>query len=152
MSFQYRELHEFIVKHFKADVSGIHGLQHWKQVEKFGATLAKHNGADFDVIRLFALLHDAERVSEDFDNEHGSRGASLALKLRGTLYDLDDYRFNLLYTACKYHSDGECTDNVTIGSCWDADRLDLTRLSIYPDTKYISTTYGTQLAEYLIKL
>ena len=39
-------------------LSDIHGIEHWHQVEYNGMLLAKKTGADFDVVRLFAIFHD----------------------------------------------------------------------------------------------
>ena len=59
------------------------------------------------------------------DDGHGQRGAELAAELRGTLFDLPDADFELLYEACARHTDGLTDADITIQTCWDADRLDL---------------------------
>jgi len=38
------------------------------------------------------------------------------------------------------------SDDVTIGTCWDADRLDLGRVSIKPEAKHMSTAYARDIA------
>jgi uncharacterized protein len=140
-------LWKYVTDNFEADVSGIHGLQHWKRVELYGRLISTHNGADEDVVRLFAIFHDSRRITNNRDTDHGARGAILAKKLRGNLYELDDARFSLLSYACKWHSDGKLSNNSTIGACWDADRIDLNRLEIIPDAEFMSTEYGKQLTE-----
>jgi uncharacterized protein len=45
----------------------------------------------------------------------------------------------VLCEACTYHADGQVSDDPTIGVCWDADRLDLPRVGIGIDRKYLST-------------
>jgi uncharacterized protein len=37
----------------------------------------------------------------------------------------------------------------TIGVCWDADRLDLTRVGIMPDPEFFSTAAGKEAVEIL---
>jgi uncharacterized protein len=143
---QYDNLWNYITTNFKADISGIHGIQHWRSVELYGKLIAKHSGADEDVVRLFAILHDSERMSNGFDDEHGVRSAELALNLRGSFYQLDKKRFDLLCYACKWHTIGECSDDPTIGTCWDADRIDLQRVNATPDTDMMSTAFGKKLA------
>jgi uncharacterized protein len=42
---------------------------------------------------------------------------------------------DLLMEACRGHSDGQLVADVTVMTCWDADRLDLGRVGIRPDPK-----------------
>ncbi|MBU6367422.1 MAG: hypothetical protein KJT01_14510 [Gemmatimonadetes bacterium] len=111
---------------------GYHGIVHWARVLENGVRLADATGADRDVVTLFALFHDARRVNEDRDPGHGQRGGELARALRGTLVHLDDHRFDLLYEACRLHTDGHTSGDPTLLACWDADRLDLGRVGIRP--------------------
>ncbi|MEI7686218.1 MAG: hypothetical protein WCL32_14435, partial [Planctomycetota bacterium] len=60
------------------------------------------------------------------------RGGELARPLRGSLVHLDDARFELLFEACRLHTDGLTTEEPTLQACWDADRLDLGRVGITP--------------------
>jgi uncharacterized protein len=113
-------------------VRGFHGVEHWARVHANGARLAESTGADAEVVALFALFHDARRVNEHHDPGHGTRGGDLAHALRGTLVHLDDRRFELLYEACRLHTDGHRDADPTLQACWDADRLDLGRVGIVP--------------------
>ena len=45
---------------------------------EIGARIAAQSGADFTVVRLFALLRDACRTSDWGDEQHGLRVAKLA--------------------------------------------------------------------------
>ncbi|MEO6061967.1 MAG: hypothetical protein ABIQ99_08520 [Thermoflexales bacterium] len=111
---------------------GDHGIVHWARVMENGLRLAELTGGDAEVVALFALFHDARRVNEFNDPEHGLRGAELAQSLRGSLIHLDDDRFQLLYEACRLHTDGLVSTQPTLQACWDADRLDLGRVGITP--------------------
>jgi uncharacterized protein len=91
------------------------------------------------VVELFAVFHDARRRNESIDPGHGSRGAELARALRGVVFDLDDAAFALLLDACERHTDGEIDGEVTVRTCWDADRLDLNRVAITPDPDRLAT-------------
>ena len=42
----------------------VHGPEHWKSVERNALILSTDSGADPDVVRLFALFHDARRINE----------------------------------------------------------------------------------------
>jgi uncharacterized protein len=88
---------------------------------------------------LFAVFHDACRHNEGYDLEHGSRGAILAAALRGGLYDLGDSQFRKLTVACRLHTKGRTDDDVTVQTCWDADRLDLGRVGVKPHPPYLCT-------------
>ena len=42
--------------------------------------------------------------------------------------------------ACRYHSVGRLDRDVTIQTCWDADRLDLGRVGITPKSLYLGSS------------
>ena len=111
---------------------GDHGVAHWARVLENGLRLAEETGADLGVVRLFAVLHDSRRVNEVTDPDHGPRAAEFALSLRGHLFDLPDHEFRLLHRACAGHTHERTHPDVTIQTCWDADRLDLGRVGITP--------------------
>ena len=60
------------------------------------------------------------------------RSSETARALRGRLFDLADHEFRLLYRACAGHTHERTHPDVTIQTCWDADRLDLGRVGITP--------------------
>jgi uncharacterized protein len=119
--------------------SHTHGPVHWRQVEKFGLMIARENGADPEFVKLFAVLHDSCRENENHDPEHGLRAAALAKRLRGRLFVLDDVMLEKLVVCCTNHDKGETSSDPEIGTCWDADRLDLPRVCVTPDKHYFST-------------
>ena len=43
------------------------------------------DGADREVVLLFALFHDSMRLNDGHDPEHGKRGSALARELAGLL-------------------------------------------------------------------
>ncbi|NNM00377.1 MAG: hypothetical protein HKO62_06475 [Gammaproteobacteria bacterium] len=124
---------------FQLDLRGVHGLPHWGRVRSNGLRLARRTGADVAVVELFALFHDARRLNEYTDPEHGARGAALAASMRGRFFALADEQFDLLCAACRGHSEGGTEADVTVMTCWDADRLDLGRVGIEPEASYLCT-------------
>jgi uncharacterized protein len=72
------------------------------------------------------------------DDDHGRRGAGLATELRH-LFKLSDDDFELLYEACARHTDGETEADITVQTCWDADRLDLGRVGMIPAPQKLCT-------------
>jgi uncharacterized protein len=121
------------------DVRGIHGVRHWARVRENGHRLARHTGADKEVVELFAVLHDCCRENDRHDPGHGERAAGFAASLRGTLIHLPDDAFGLLDEAIRDHEKGYRRADVTVMTCWDADRLDLGRVRIRPLAKYLCT-------------
>jgi uncharacterized protein len=132
---------------FPLSALSVHGPAHWRRVERNGLLLATKTGADETVVRLFALFHDSQRHNENHDPRHGRRGATLAAKMRGKFFELDDDSFATLVYACTWHTDERQNDDPTIGSCFDADRLDLGRVGIIPDADHMSTTFGRIIAD-----
>ncbi len=128
-----------ILTAYPLHVSGLHGPSHWARVLENGAHLAPLTGADLEVVHLFAVLHDSRRTNEGVCYEHGQEAADFARTLRGTHIHLDDDRFDLLYDACARHTDGETDADITVQTCWDADRLDLGRVWIIPDPRKLCT-------------
>ncbi|MFM7251368.1 MAG: hypothetical protein ACKO5R_15855 [Planctomycetaceae bacterium] len=126
-------------------VDGFHGVVHWARVLENGLRIAEDNGADREVVTLFALFHDSRRVNEWRDDGHGLRGGDLARSLRGKLVHLDDDRFDLLFEACRLHTEGHTAGDRTLSACWDADRLDLGRVGITPDPRRLGTKAGRDL-------
>ncbi|MBO8093641.1 MAG: hypothetical protein J7D60_10055 [Prosthecochloris sp.] len=124
----------------------LHGPEHWRRVEVIGLSMARECGADPTVVRLFAWLHDACRLNDDTDDGHGRRSAELVRALRSEYFSIGERSFRQLCEACHYHADGLTTTDPTIGVCWDADRLDLPRVGIMPETHLMSTAAGRDLA------
>lgn len=126
----------------KLKLFGIHGIKHWKRVCQIGTSLAAHTGADLAVVTAFSWVHDARRYSDGLDLLHGNRGAAFARRINYICLFLNHEQLELLCRACEGHSYGEKSRNQTIGTCWDADRLDLSRLDVQPDTALLSTVHA----------
>lgn len=128
-----------ILEEYALPWGGYHGVAHWARVLENGLRLAGETGAIVEVVRLFAVLHDSRRINEHFDPDHGPRAAEFAGTLRGRLFDLPEPEFRLLHRACAGHTHERTHPDVTIQTCWDADRLDLGRVGITPDPGYLGT-------------
>lgn len=141
----YPAILQRILKEYALPLDGYHGIVHWARVHENGLKVAASSGADIEVVRLFALFHDSRRINESWDQGHGHRGGELARSLRGELVHLDDARFEMLYEACRLHTDGLTTADATLGTCWDADRLDLGRVGATPHADLLSTEAARKL-------
>lgn len=133
------ELFDFLVTSHRLGHRGFHGRDHWLRVLHNGRLLAVETGANVRVVELFALLHDSCRENEDDDPFHGQRAAAYARHLRGTWFEVTDAEMDLLAWACERHSDGLTGGDITVQTCWDADRLDLGRVGIRPSARYLCT-------------
>jgi uncharacterized protein len=137
------ELLAEIKKQYRLKWSGIHGIIHWHRVYTNGIRLASQEGVNARVVQLFSVFHDSQRTNEGSDKNHGSRSAELAVKLRKHI-PLNKDEFDLLTTACSLHSNTLNHENITVQACFDADRLDLGRVHIYPDPERLCTPMAKQ--------
>jgi uncharacterized protein len=123
---------------FKLDWQGIHGANHWARVLHHGKNIGQLRKADLLVVELFGFLHDSCRLNDGSDLAHGARAAEFANDIHGDYFDLQPLQRDYLCYALRHHSGGEVSTNVTIQTCWDADRLDLGRVGIFPAPRFLS--------------
>ena len=132
-----------LIQHLKAqfclDWHGIHGIRHWSRVRYNGLLMARENNASVHVVELFAFFHDSRRFNDHRDPEHGLRGAELAWQLKGRFFEATEHEMALLTEACHEHSNGLVEAEITVQTCFDADRLDLARVGITPNPMYLCT-------------
>ena len=139
MSVLKSELIRMLREQFQLDWRGIHGAPHWARVRRNGLHLARENDARADVVECFALLHDSQRLHDGADRRHGARAADYVRRVNEEYLHLDRSGVEMLVYACEFHSDGLMDADVTIQTCWDADRLDLGRIGIRPDPNRLCT-------------
>jgi uncharacterized protein len=131
-------------------LGNLHGLPHWENVAKNGLMLAKHIDANPFITQLFAYLHDSCRINDGADLEHGIRASDLVMDLKHTLLkDLTSKELEQLYLACRHHTTALRLEDKTINTCFDADRLDLTRLYYSLNPNRMATEIGAHLAQNL---
>lgn len=148
MLINFESLWDSVIEHREWNFAhSIHGPDHWKRVERNACILVSQTGSNIRIARLFAIFHDRCRVDDGWDRDLCQRAADYAARLRGTLFELQDREFEQLYEACVWHTDGIHHEDPTIGTCWDADRLDLGRIGISPNAKYMGTAFGAEIAE-----
>jgi uncharacterized protein len=128
-----------ILESYTLPLFGIHGIRHWARVYENGMKLGKQNGANLTVVGLFAVFHDSRRVNEGIDPGHGKRAAEFMQTLRGSYFGILDEEYALLYAACANHTDERNHNNLTVQTCYDADRLDLARAGIRVDPQRLCT-------------
>ena len=141
-----KRLISFARREFRLDWEGIHGAPHWSRVRHNGLMLAELTGANYRVVEYFAFIHDLGRLNDNHDPEHGYRAALIAEKIAGDVIEVSQVELALLMEACQGHSDGHQVADVTVMTCWDADRLDLGRVGIRPDPGRLCTTQAQDAA------
>ena len=134
-----QDLLDVIRRGFALRLDGIHGQAHWARVRENGLRLTGQTGADLEIVEFFAFLHDAKRQDDGWDREHGRRAADFVRSLPGSLLTLPAEKLECLVYACAHHSDGLIEADVTVQTCWDADRLDLGRIGVRPDPRHLCT-------------
>lgn len=140
-------LQRFIHNELK-EFSSIHGIKHFVNVDNFGQMLSAKTGADINVVRWFAYLHDFCRHNDGTDIEHGARAAAYIDQIRHTyLSELDTCQISMLRVACRWHTEANRLNIPTIDVCFDADRLDLPRVGIRLNPDRMATEYGREFAK-----
>ena len=134
-----RDLLRAIQQQYVLDWNGIHGKPHWLRVHENGGRLSKLTGANKKVVALFAFLHDSMRNNDGRDLEYGLRAARYVQELAGSILDLGFADQDCLAKACRDHNEGFTRGDITVMTCWDADRLDLGRVGIIPQPDRLCT-------------
>jgi uncharacterized protein len=124
-----------------------HGLKHWENVERFGRILAKRTGANLLVVQAFAYLHDIGRCDDGIALDHGKRSAELVRENSHLIDFLNSHERDQLLYAIENHTNVKSSNDVTINTCWDSDRLDLTRIGIAPNPYLMASDAGHHFAK-----
>jgi uncharacterized protein len=74
----------------------------------------------------------------------GARAADYVRVLNRDLLRLDAFGLDQLAYACRHHSNGLIEADITVQTCWDADRLDLGRIGVRPDPLRLCTPDARQ--------
>ena len=134
------DLLSYLLQRFKLDWFGLHGVQHWIRVHDNGLWLSSFDSEiNPTIVMLFGILHDSCRLFDDEDIDHGSRASQLVEELNGEFFHISDEEKSSLCYACLMHSYPLISFDPTVGACWDADRLELSRAGIEINPKYLST-------------
>ena len=151
--------------------SQIHGPAHWSRVRRFGSVLAEAEAlpdAARACVEIFAWVHDLARRHDGGGNEHAIEGAAYIDQVVPAIFGpLPREQMETIRVAILYHSDGMTAREAseadvfpdvtwqpelvvaTVGCCWDADRLDLPRVGIIPEARFMSTARWRQVRSVL---
>ncbi|MBS7652627.1 HD domain-containing protein [Candidatus Bathyarchaeota archaeon] len=104
-----------------------HDRYHVERVHRMAMRIAAEEGADMDVVRAAALLHDVARAMEDEGvvEDHAAEGAKIA---EGILRDVGfpEEKISRVVDCIRIHrfKRGDYAGSVEAGILQDADRLD----------------------------
>lgn len=132
--------------------SHCHGPDHWNRVARNVLFLRQHYTFDVEVGISFALLHDCQRKCDGDDSPHGLRGKILVEQLtHQPWWTLTKNQTHQVQVACQYHTQAQpwlwLESDTTTHACFDADRLDLVRVGIDPDSAFLFTQKAKQIAD-----
>lgn len=166
----YQRMWDIAKEQFVLDEDSIHGFDHWEAVYNNAVLFGDGLGADIDVLKHFAIFHDCKRVNDNQDPSHGLRASDFLKSIRDQI-ELDDNQFILLEYAVRYHNKPVTTNEVnefhlkgydplpldtdfrlTIGACWDSDRLELLRCGVCPISELMNTPMGQFIADKLFEV
>jgi uncharacterized protein len=129
--------------------SPIHGELHWRAVAEAGMSIAATGGGCPRVALAFGMIHDCKRLNDDWDPEHGERASGWASGSKTLRNLLGKEGQEAVARACLDHEKGKITEDPVIGSCWDADRINLWRVGITPNRSFFSVLKGEEFAQFL---
>ena len=95
---------DYFASQYQLHHNGCHGIEHWFCVIINGRLIATEFGADIEVVKHFALLHDVIHKDEKLDILHGNRSAQFALSLADSWIQLNRFQMQQLTEACRDHS------------------------------------------------
>lgn len=140
---EYNERTKYFSTPEPGPIEQIHGREHSLRVIQNGMILSIFTGVNLKVVQTFGNYHDCRRHNDGNDPEHGKRAADLLRAIRRNApTGLNDTEFEELCFACENHTSLHRSGNITIDTCFDADRLDLKRLGIKPDPEKMATEIG----------
>ena len=146
------EIIKKVQQRYQLHKNGFNGIAHWSRVRINGLKIANLNPfVDRNVIEYFAFFHDVCREDEGRDLLHGFRAMKFVKTECRNLIKLSNYQFDQLLEAIYGHTNETWCSDLTIGACWDADRLDLWRVGIIPDEKYLNVPQSKLLIDEAIK-
>jgi len=134
-----------VIEEAKLANSPIHGVDHWQRVERNGIYLCQFNEADQVVVQLFALFHDCKRENDHRDLEHGPRAEKYLREIE-KFVPVTNLQFENLCVACLTHTTGTKAENITVATCWDADRMDIGRVGIVPHENFLTNQEAKRIA------
>ena len=128
-----------ILNEYKIDLKeSFEGIDHIARVIENGVILSEINASNLNVIIVYAFFHNIMKNNNEQDIGHGERSAKFLRHYEDKI-NLSEEEFDMVYEACRDHSDVLFNDNKHIADCWDSDRLDIMRRGLYPNKEKLNS-------------
>ena len=82
-------------------------------------------------------------ITETWSTVRGLRRTSVQYPI---IVPLAPEQFEDLCIACRTHTTGSVPGNISVGTCWDADRLDIGRVGIQPNEEFMTNPEAKRIA------
>jgi uncharacterized protein len=116
-------------KNWYKDTDAVHDFSHIERVYRMAERLARAEGADLEIVRAAALLHDADGTTpgSDVRKEHHLRSAEFAEKILNAEGWPEDRIKAVQHCirAHRYRDDREPPQTIEAKCLFDADKLDV---------------------------
>lgn len=119
----------------------LHDLYHALRVIENGFIISDFNKSNRTIIVIYSIFHDIYSWKCSDRIKASEESANLIIKYRDHINATDE-EINKAFTACLNVYKSKKSDDLDIGSCYDADMLDLIRKNIYPEQKEMNTKIG----------
>ena len=117
----FSSVHDFLESLFEGDSSG-HDIWHTMRVHDMAVSICREEGGDMDVVRLAALLHDADDRKLFGDN--GYANARRFMDSQGIPEDVQDRVIGIISQISFKGTDSVVPDTLEGRIVQDADRMD----------------------------
>ena len=117
----FSSAHDFLESLFESDSSG-HDIWHTMRVHDMAVSICREEGGDMDVVRLAALLHDADDRKLFGDN--GYANARRFMDSQGIQEDVQDRVIGIISQISFKGTDSVVPDTLEGRIVQDADRMD----------------------------
>jgi uncharacterized protein len=119
------------VRHFYSDADPVHGFDHIKRVYTMAERLAASEGADLEIVRAAALLHDADGAATEggdagrVDHHHASAAIARQVLLEAGWTEGRILAVEHCIRAHRFRDDREQPETLEAKVLFDADKLDV---------------------------
>ena len=138
-------IYQMALIRYHGDELDVNGPSHWLRVWHNAQLLMPHTKANATVVELFCYLHDCCRIHDGHEPSHGLAATKFIEQHKEEFSFLSPKEFLLLLKACTEHTFLQCSNNPTIATCWDANRLDIGRHGICPKPQFLITQAAKDL-------
>lgn len=145
------EIKEIILPQYRVR-KGLDGIVHINHVAYFGRLISEVSCPEnLTEVLLGCYLHDIGRGHIEINKDHGYAGAVISRRIIDNSFSNLEIDIDRLIYAVGEHNKGKTTEDIVVGSIWDADRISLFRVKKVPNPILLSTKSAIELIPYAEK-